>query len=261
MCHRFTMLSPDETHRVVAFLERAAKLMAEGALTEAEDAVLQLPPSSVTLSRIDCYPGKPCEVILREDGALVERELTWGFEVPGRRGLVFNARIESALGGLGMWSEPLREGRCIVPVHAFYETQNVKPREPEGAHATNGLPLGESDESAHAVASPSPTSGTGKRSQFRFSARAADALLLAGLYESDRFALVTTEPNETVAPIHDRMPLVLSAMEATRWLKGSPEEAAAVARHAVAHSASNLESAAAAPAPRKRANDSQLSLF
>ena len=219
MCHRFTMLSSDETQRVAAFLERVMGLMRNGMLGDAEAEALQLPSGGITLSRIDCYPGKPCEVIMRSGDALVARELTWGFDAQGRSGLVFNARLESALSGMAMWREAMSERRCIVPVRAFYETRK------------------------------------GTRSQVRFSARAADALLLAGLYEGDRFALVTTEPNDAVGAVHDRMPLVLRATEAITWLTGSVEDA----RHLADRSAIQLD-AAEEPAPHKR-DDSQLSLF
>ena len=33
-----------------------------------------------------------------------------------------------------------------------------------------------------------------------------------------RFSIVTTEPNASVAPIHDRMPLVLGPGESSMWL-------------------------------------------
>lgn len=220
MCHRYTPLSHEETQRVTAFLGRVAQLMREGAAADAEAARLRLPPGGIALSRIDCYPGKPCEAIARDGDALVERELTWGFKAQGRDGLVFNARLESALSGMPMWREAMSERRCIVPAHAFYETRK------------------------------------GTRSQVRFSARAADALLLAGLYEGERFALVTTEPNDPVRAVHDRMPLVLSAQEAIIWLTGSIEDARRLADR------SSVELDAMEEPPICKPNDdSQLSLF
>jgi len=36
--------------------------------------------------------------------------------------------------------------------------------------------------------------------------------------EGDRFSIVTTRPNASVAPIHDRMPLVLGPGESSVWL-------------------------------------------
>lgn len=136
-----------------------------------------------------------------------------GFKAQGRDGLTFNACLESALSGMPMWHEAMSRRRCIVPVRTLYETRK------------------------------------GTRSQVRFSGRMADALLLAGLYEGDRFALVTTEPNDLVRAVHDRTPLVLSAAEITIWLTGSIEDACRLANR------SGVELDAAKKAPRKRGED------
>ena len=45
-------------------------------------------------------------------------------------------------------------------------------------------------------------------------------LLLGGIWQDDRFSIVTTEPNEAVRPVHDRMPLALSMQGALAWLAG-----------------------------------------
>jgi putative SOS response-associated peptidase YedK len=48
-------------------------------------------------------------------------------------------------------------------------------------------------------------------------------LLLAGLYDDEgrghlRFGVITTGPNRLMAPVHDRMPVLLSPQEAVAWL-------------------------------------------
>ena len=37
------------------------------------------------------------------------------------------------------------------------------------------------------------------------------------------FAIITTDASELVAEIHDRMPLILSAADYTRWLSDDPD--------------------------------------
>lgn len=170
--------------------------------------------------------------------------LTWGIDVPWKTGLVFNTRIESALGGNALWRDALAEGRCLVPVRAFFETRNVEP-------PANELPLdGEAD-------APSRAS-RGRRPQFRFASPGGEALLLAGLRQGDRFTVVTTEPNDAVAPVHSRMPLALSPAEALVWLTGTADELAALADRARIA----LESAEQPHVTRAKApNPDQLSLF
>jgi hypothetical protein len=49
---------------------------------------------------------------------------------------------------------------------------------------------------------------------------------MAGLYEAGRFTVLTTEPNELLRPIHDRMPALLSD-ERGGGLAGGPHPAGA----------------------------------
>ena len=225
------------------------------------------------------------EVDPRKSGASREKiaaslrrtELTWGIEVSWKTGLVFNTRLESALGGSAMWRGPLEHGRCLVPVAAFFETRNVEPpSDPlplEGVGATDAMGrAGGSDDTAHAsgVGLPGAAnaaddtgaasgSSRGRRPQFRFAAPGdGGVLLLAGLREGDRFTVVTTEPNAVVGAIHDRMPLVLSPTEALTWLDGTHEDLAALADRA--HVALEAQEQAAASRGR-RVNPDQMSLF
>lgn len=61
---------------------------------------------------------------------------------------------------------------------------------------------------------------TGKpiRRQYRFRLPGARAFLLAAVQQDGRFSIVTTEPNASVAHIHDRTPLVLDPGESSVWL-------------------------------------------
>ena len=132
-----------------------------------------------------------------EDGALVTVSLTWGFALKDKPHAVFNTRLETALQqareGRGMWSSAILQGRCLVPVRAFYET-----------HGSERV------KSEH----------TGKmvRRQYRFRLPGARAFLLAGIYEDGCLSIVTVEPNASVAPVHNRMPLVLGPGESGVWL-------------------------------------------
>ena len=56
------------------------------------------------------------------------------------------------------------------------------------------------------------------RRQYRFRLPGARAFLLAGIYEDGCLSIVTVEPNASVAPVHNRMPLVLGPGESSVWL-------------------------------------------
>ena len=147
----------------------------------------------------DARPGSQVPLFVPNGaGGFRVATLEWGFPLDGRSHAVFNTRIESALeqlrlGRRGMWARAIAQGRCFVPVRAFYES-----------HATERV--------------TSEKTGRPVRRQYRFRMPGARAFLLAAVQQDGRFSIVTTEPNKSVAPIHDRMPLVLGLGESGVWL-------------------------------------------
>lgn len=147
----------------------------------------------------DAYPGSEVPAYVMDgSGRLSTVKLTWGFALEGRRAAVFNTRIETALaqirqGRRGMWSQAIELGRCLVPVRAFYE-----------GHATETV--------------ASERTGRPVRRQYRFRLPGAGAFLLVGVQHDGQLSIVTTAPNVDVAPVHDRMPLVLGPGESSVWL-------------------------------------------
>jgi putative SOS response-associated peptidase YedK len=135
-----------------------------------------------------------------------EREL-----LPARWGLVnswakdakraaqqINAKAET-LAERPVFREAFTKRRCIVPADGFFEWVGPKTaRQPIWFHREDG-----------------------------------GLILFAGLYEfwkregewEATFTIVTTEPNETVAPIHDRMPVVLPEPAVDGWLDPNEEDA------------------------------------
>ena len=190
MCGRFVMLSAEEVADVVAAVERRAGLRALG--TGAE------PP------RAQARPGSLIATIGRDGDAFTASERIWGFTPEWSAKPVFNTRIESALNGSAMWRDALRDGRCIIPAVAFFE--------PHGTETE-----------------PSPRTGRPMKRQYRFDAVDGSPLLMAGLRQSDRCSVITTQPNRWMEPVHDRMPLLLRFDEVEAWLDGAQPPSAASA--------------------------------
>ena len=146
----------------------------------------------------DARPGSLVPVYDPEGDDLAVARLAWGFPLDGKPNAVFNTRIESALeqlrlGRRGMWAKAIAQGRCLVPVRAFYEGHMTEKVESE----RTGRPV---------------------RRQYMFRLPGARAFLLAAVRGGDRFSIVNTKPNASVAPEHDRMPLVLGPGESGGWL-------------------------------------------
>src|ERR1700760_947510 len=96
--------------------------------------------------------------------------------------------------------EAFKYRRCLVPADAFYEWQKLD--------AKNKQP-------------------------FAIAMKDAEPYALAGLWEKwkDRkaggelltFTVITTDPNEVVQPLHDRMPVIIPDRDYDRWLKADPD--------------------------------------
>lgn len=164
-------------------------------------------------------------------GTLDVLPLRWGYQLPSDGKLVFNTRIERAADS-PLWSESFAERRCIVPVAAFYETSgNESALNPAGrkvkqvyrfgcgetTNGKNGCKDLEAADSEDDLGNSGTANATGATSA------SARPLLLGGIWQDGRFSIMTTEPNELVRPVHDRMPLVLSAQGALAWLAGSAD--------------------------------------
>ncbi|QDV34674.1 SOS response-associated peptidase [Tautonia plasticadhaerens] len=71
------------------------------------------------------------------------------------------------------------------------------------------------------------------RTPYYFHLRDDPPFAFAGLWECwskgpepiDSVAIITTEPNELVAPVHDRMPVILRPEEFGQWLDPQEQEA------------------------------------
>jgi putative SOS response-associated peptidase YedK len=110
-----------------------------------------------------------------------------------------NARAEEAA-AKPAFREAVRKRRCLIPADAFYEWMHSDPK--------NKQPF------AIALRSGEPCAFAGIWERWR--PREGEAL--------ETFSILTTDANEVVEPIHNRMPVILEPKDYERWLEpGSPE--------------------------------------
>ena len=104
-----------------------------------------------------------------------------------------NARAEEAA-TKPAFREAFKKRRCLVPADAFYEWQRLDPK---------------------------------TKRPFAIALASGEPYAFAGLWESWRreegetletFTILTTDPNELMAPIHNRMPVILEPKNYDRWL-------------------------------------------
>ncbi len=153
--------------------------------------------------RYNIAPSQPVAVV-RSATAGSARELgmaQWGLVPawPGKpwtRGALINARSETVARAPAFRTAFARR-RCLIPADGFYEWR-------------------------------SPSQGRAKQ-PFYIRLEDGRPFAFAGLWEPgvggtdlDTCAILTTEPNDVVRAVHDRMPMILGSSDYGRWLADSP---------------------------------------
>ena len=151
--------------------------------------VVKLPePVSREKTRRDVYPSQAGVVIHGDSGrerAMEVSEMYWGFSNPVRKGLIINARAETAR-EKKTFADSIERRRCVIPASGFYEWDPHK-------------------------------------SKFRFTAPDGGLLLMAGFYREEqgvpRYTILTTAANDSMIRVHDRMPVMIGRDEVRPWIE------------------------------------------
>ena len=140
-------------------------------------------------------PSQDISVIVERSAGRLLRAMSWGFRpawvsAAASRPAPINARAETLL-ERPLFRSAVARSRCLIPADGFYEWQSRPGR---------------------------------KTKQPMYIRRNDRALVgFAGLYSIGKdgtasCAIITTEPNALVAPIHDRMPAILDPTAESLWL-------------------------------------------
>ena len=137
MCGRFFVPPEGEDVLLNRMMEEADRRRA--ALTD-----------SFAVSRGEILPSQCAAVIARsrrgEEGAF---PMLWGFHWPDGKGLIINARSETAL-DKAMFHAPMMERRCLIPCNWYFEweTRDARQTLPDGLPSLqiqrDALPKGKS---------------------------------------------------------------------------------------------------------------------
>jgi putative SOS response-associated peptidase YedK len=147
------------------------------------------------------FPGYDVPAVTATaDGSRVVNEFRWGFLPPwatsaSHKPAPFNARSETVATS-GLFKHAFRRNRCLVPAHGFYEWGDVD----------------------------------GKKNRYLFTPESGGPMAFAGIWSDWQGSLrtctiLTTTPNASVAPVHDRMPVLLDPTGMAAWLDPSSDDA------------------------------------
>ena len=142
-------------------------------------------------------PGQEIVAIIRKDDQNSLVNFQWGLipswsKDPSIGNRMFNARAET-IAEKPSFKTAFQKRRCLIPVDGFYEWQKLgKEKKP-----------------------------------LRFSLKSEEPFGLAGLYETwispdqkpiQTCTIITTEPNDLLRPIHDRMPVIVKKEQEDFWI-------------------------------------------
>jgi putative SOS response-associated peptidase YedK len=143
-------------------------------------------------------PSQELPVIVEADGTRQVLLMRWGLIPHWSKGsggdhyTMINARAET-VATKPAYRMPFLRQRCLVPANGFFEWRKDGRR-------------------------PTPHYIHLKRAPLFAFAGLYDTWLDASGTPHRTFAIVTTRPNGLVAPIHDRMPVILHRVDEGRWL-------------------------------------------
>jgi putative SOS response-associated peptidase YedK len=149
--------------------------------------------------RYNIAPAQMIDVVLESEKERIISQLKWGLvpswskDASTSKGLI-NARAET-LTEKPSFREAFKSHRCIIPTTGFYEWQKK---------------------------------GSSTKQPFYFYLNNKEVFGFAGLYEEwlnkqtgellETCTIITTEANDVLKPVHDRMPVILKSESYDEWL-------------------------------------------
>ena len=139
----------------------------------------------------EIFPTDKVPVLIQENGVLVPEAVKWGFPGFQGKGVIINARSETAQ-EKPMFRRSLQISRCLIPSCGFFEW----------THA-------------------------GQKVKYQFNLPESSSLYMAGLTGEfageQRFVILTAPANTSMAEVHSRMPVVLTLPEIEQWMSSYQE--------------------------------------
>lgn len=160
----------------------------------------ELPPQ---VPRYNIPPSSDILVVRERKGVTQAEMIRWGLvpswaKDPSIGNRMANVRSDTAL-EKSSFRSAMQKRRCLIPADVFFEWQNVP--------------------------------GQKRRKPYAVALNNAELFALGGLWEAWRStesgewvitcAILTTEPNELLTPIHDRMPVIIRPDDYRAWINPS----------------------------------------
>lgn len=144
----------------------------------------------------EIFPSNRAPVIIQQENKKELRLFKWGFKPSFTNRLIINARAET-IDKKPTFKNAFFGSRCLVPASSFFEWQ------------TKGK----------------------QKIKYKISLKNMDIFSLAGIFDIFKddngnniqsFTVITTEPNNKLKKIHNRMPVIIPRENEDYWLDNNP---------------------------------------
>ncbi len=167
MCGRYTFFTDKELQEV--------------------DEIIDQISNEIQLEKVktgEIFPTDVVPILLPERDIVIPRLMIWGFPNFRNKGVIINARSETAR-EKKLFGSSLKRRRCVIPSTGFYEWDGLKKK-------------------------------------YLFKIPDTGMLYMAGIYNQfdgeNRFAILTTEANASMAGVHSRMPVIITKDRIGDWI-------------------------------------------
>lgn len=155
-------------------------------LQEVDEIVEQI-SNEILLEKMkagEIFPTDVAPILLPERNLVIPRLMVWGFPNFRNKGVIINARSETAR-EKKLFCSSLERRRCVIPSTGFYEWDGAKRK-------------------------------------YLFNMPDSGMLYMAGIYSQfygeNRFVILTAEANDSMAEVHSRMPVILPKDRIRDWI-------------------------------------------
>ena len=203
MCGRFFIAEEGEDELLSMMIEEASRR---------QMAII----GESAIARGEVFPSATVAALaMGRNGEIGAYPLQWGFHRPDNQGLIINTRSETAM-EKPMFRKSMADRRCLIPCSWYFEWETRDARQtllddlPSLQIQRDALPKGKSRNT--------------QKIKYAIRPKRPGLMYLAAIYRYEEtrrlpvFSILTREPAQEIAFIHDRMPVIFSDAAHRFWL-------------------------------------------
>ncbi len=169
-----------------------------------EELGLPLYPANSTDLFAELKPSESTLAIIWQQNELAAKQVQWGIQPNWSKTLLINAKSET-IHEKTTFKNAFNQQRALIPCQGWYEWKSPI--------STN-----------HSPSSKTP------KDKYLIKQKSLSPMLMAAVYfpNENQFVTLTSQPNDFLATVHHRMPVIINKKNAKEWMLGDSKTAQAL---------------------------------